>query len=97
MRRQFHFPPGEFPDAVVLRLSQWRVVQLHRLDLALAIYGTITLLRKQRLLPKVRGALTEAPRKRTYALEKLQPPLSKLMNRLLIAQQVRQGAPNGLF
>ena len=97
MRRRFHFPPGEFPDAVVWRLSQWRLVQLHRLDLVLAIYGTIALLAKQRLLPKARGALTEAPRKRTYALEKLQPPLSKLMNRLLIAQQARQGASNGLF
>jgi hypothetical protein len=55
------------------------------------------LLAKQRLLPKARRALTEAPRKRTYSLEKLQPPLSKLMNRLLIAQQARQGASNGLF
>jgi len=91
------FSPWEFPDAVVLRLSQWRLVQLHRLDLVLAIYGTIALLAKQRLLPKARRALTEAPRKRTYSLEKLQPPLSKLMNRLLIAQQARQGASNGLF
>jgi hypothetical protein len=97
MRRRFHFPPGEFPDAVVLRLSQWRLVQLHRLDLVLAIYGTIALLAKQRLLPKARRALTEAPRKRTYSLEKLPPPLSKLMNRLLIVQQARQGASNGLF
>ena len=97
MRRRFHFPPGEFPDAVVSRLSQWRLVQLHRLDLVLAIYGTIALLAKQRLLPKARRALTEAPRKRTYSLEKLKPPLSKVMNRLLIAQQVRQGASNGLF
>jgi len=91
------FSPWEFPDAVVLRLSQWRLVQLHRLDLVLAIYGTIALLAKQRLLPKARRALTEAPRKRSYSLEKLQPPLSKLMNRLLIAQQARQGASNGLF
>ena len=97
MRRRFHFPPGEFPDAVVLRLSQWRLVQLHRLDLVLAIYGTIALLAKQRLLPKARRALTEAPRERSYSLEKLQPPLSKLMNRLLIVQQARQGASNGLF
>ena len=97
MRRRFHFPPGEFPDAVVLRLSQWRVVQMHRLDLVLAIYGTLALLAKQRLLPKARGALTEPPRKRTYALEKLLPPLSKLMNRLLTAQQVRRGASNGLI
>ena len=87
MRRRFHFPPGEFPDAVVLRLSQWRLVQLHRLDLVLAIYGTIALLAKQRLLPKARRALTEAPRERSYSLEKLQPPLSKLINRLLIAQR----------
>ena len=97
MRRRFHFPPGEFPDAVVLRLSQWRLVQLHRLDLILAIYGTVALLAKQRLLPKARRALTEAPRKRIYSLEKLQPPLSQLMNRLLIAQRVRQGASNDLF
>ncbi len=97
MRRRFHFPPGEFPDAAVWRLSQWRLVQLHRLNLVLAIYGTIALLTKQRLLPKARRALTEAPRKRTYTLEKLQTPLSKLMNRLLIAQQIRQGASNGLF
>jgi hypothetical protein len=97
MRRRLHFPPGEFPAAVVWRLSQWRVVQLHRLDLVLAIYGSIALLRKQRLLAKVRGALTEPPRKRTYALEILQPRLSKLINHLLIADQVRQGAPNGLF
>ena len=97
MRRRFRFPPGEFPDAVVLRLSQWRLVQLHRLDLILAIYGTVALLTKQRLWRKARRALTEAPRKRIYSLEKLQQPLSQLMNRLLIAQRVRQGAPNDLF
>ena len=97
MRRQFYFPPGEFPDAVVLRLSQWRLVQLHRLDLILAIYGTVALLANQRLLPKARRALTEAPRKRIYSLKKVQPPLSQLMNRLLIAQRVRQGASNDLF
>jgi hypothetical protein len=97
MRRRFHFPPGEFPDAVVLRLSQWRLVQLHRLDLVLAIYGTIALLAKQRLLPKARRALTEAPRKRIYSLEKFQQPLSQLMNRLLNAQRVRHGASNDSF
>jgi hypothetical protein len=97
MRRRFHFPPGEFPDAVALRLSQWRLVQLHRLDLILAIYGTVALLAKQRLLRQARRALTEAPRKRIYSLEKFQQPLSKLMNRLLLAQRVRQGASNDLF
>jgi hypothetical protein len=97
MRRRFHFPPGEFPDAVVLRLSQWRLVQVRRLDLILAIYGTVALLAKQRLWPKARRALTEAPRKRIYSLEKFRQPLSKLMNRLLIAQRVRQGASNDLF
>jgi hypothetical protein len=96
MRRRLHFPPGEFPAAVVLRLSQWRLVQLHRLNLVLAIYGTVALLAKQRLLPKARPALTEAPRKRTCSLEKLKPPLTKVMKRLL-RQQVRQGASNGLF
>jgi hypothetical protein len=97
MRRRFHFPPGEFPDAVVLRLSQWRLVHLHHLNLVLAIYGTVALLAKQRLWPKARRALTEAPRKRTYSLEELQPPLSKLMNDLRLAEQVRQGAQNGVF
>ena len=97
MRRRFHFPPGEFPDAVVLRLSLWRLVQLRRLDLTLAIYGTFALSAKQRLWPKARQALTEAPRKRIYSLEKFQQPLSQLMNRLLIAQRVRQGASNDLF
>jgi len=96
MRRRFHFPPGEFPDAVVLRLSPWRLVQLHRLNLVLAIYGTLALLKKQRLLPKARRALTEAPRKRKYSLEELQPQLSKVMKHLL-KQQVRQGASNDLF
>jgi hypothetical protein len=96
MRRRFHFPPGEFPDAVVLRLSQWRVVQLHRLDLVLAIYGTVALLAKQRLLPKARRALTEPPRKRNYSLEKLRPRLSKVVERLL-KQQTRHGASSGLL
>jgi hypothetical protein len=96
MRRRFHFPPGEFPDAVVWQLSQWRLVQLRRLDLTLAIYGTVALLAKQRLWPKARRALAEAPRKRTCSLEKFQQPLSNLMN-LLIAQRVRQGASNDLF
>ena len=97
MRRRFLFPPGEFPDAVVSRLSLWRLVQLRRLDLILAIYGTFALSAKQRLWPKARQALTEAPRKRIYSLEKFQQPLSQLMNRLLIAQRVRQGASNDLF
>ena len=82
MRRQSPFPPGECPAAGVWRLSLWRVVHLRRLDLTLAIYGTFTLLTKQRLWPKARQALTEGPRKRTYSLEKLQRPLSCLMGRL---------------
>ena len=97
MRRRFHFPPGEFPAAVALRLSLWRVVQLRRLDLTLAIYGTLDLSAKQRLWPKARQALTEAPRKRVYRLEKFQQPLSQIMNRLLMAQRVRHGAVNDLF
>jgi hypothetical protein len=70
---------------------------LRRLDLTLAIYGTFTLWAKQQLWPKVRQALTEAPRKRIYALEKFEHPLSHLMNRLLNAERVRQGASNELF
>jgi hypothetical protein len=97
MRRRSHFPPGEFPDAVVLRLSLWRLMHLRRLDLTLAIYGTFALSVKQRLWPKARQALTEAPRKRVYAREKFQQPLSQLMNRLRIAQPARQGASNDLF
>jgi hypothetical protein len=58
-------------------------VQLRRLDLTLAIYGTLTLLDKQRLWPKARHALIEGARKRTYALEKFKQPLSHLINRLL--------------
>jgi hypothetical protein len=83
MRRRSHFPPGECPDAVGSRLSLWRVVHLRRLDLTLAIYGTFTLLAKQHLWPKARQALTEGPRKRTYSLEKLKSPFSRLMRRLL--------------
>jgi hypothetical protein len=83
MRRRFLFPPGEFPAAVVSRLSLWRVMHLRRLDLTLAIYGTFTLLEKQRLWPKARQALTEGPRKRIYSLHKFQYPLAHLMRRLL--------------
>src|ERR1039458_10140651 len=83
MRRRSHFPPGELPAAVVLRLSPWRVAQLHRIDLVLAIYGALALLAKQRLLAKVRPALTEAPRKRKYSLVTLQQPFAKVMKRLL--------------
>ena len=72
------------------RLSLWRVVHLRRLDLTLAIYGTLTLLHKQRLWPKARNALTEGARKRTYALEKFKHPLSHLINRLLKLRPVRK-------
>src|SRR5206468_12181548 len=91
MRRRFLFPPGAFPDAVVSRLSLWRVVHLRRLDLTLAIYGTCTLLQKQRLWPKARNALTEATRNRTYSLKKFRHPLSHLINRLLNLPPVRHG------
>ena len=91
------FPPGEFPAAVAVRLSLWRGVHLRRLDLTLAIYGTLALAAKQRLWPKARQALTEAPRKRVYRLDELQASLSQLMNRLRMAQHVRQGASNDLF
>ena len=83
MRRRSLFPPGECPAVVWSRLSLWRVVHLRRLDLTLAIYGTFTLLAKQRLWPKARQALTEGPRKRTHSLEKLRRPLFRLMRRLL--------------
>ena len=73
-------------------------MHLRRLDLTIAIYGTFTLLDKQRLWPKARNALIEGTRKRTYALEKFKRPLSHLMNRLLKRRPVRQGAlPNDLF
>ena len=97
MRRRWHFPPGEFPAAGAVRLSLWRLVHLRRLDLTLAIYGSLALAAKQRLWPKARQALPEAPRKRVYRLEKFQQPLSQLMHRLLSAQRVRQGAANDLF
>jgi hypothetical protein len=65
--------------------------------LTLAIYGRFALSVKQRLWPKARQALTEAPRKRVYRLEKLQHSLAELLNRLLLAQRTHQGAANGLF
>ena len=71
-------------------------MHLRRLDLTLAIYGTLSLSGKQRLWPKARQALTEAPRKRVYRLEKFQKPLSQIMKRLM-AKRVRQGASNDLF
>ena len=97
MRRRFLFPPGEFPVAATARLSLWRLVHLRRLDLTLAIYGRLALSVKQRLWPKARQALTEAPRKRTYRAERFQLPLAQLMDRLLIAQRAHQGASNDLF
>jgi hypothetical protein len=51
---------------------------------------TFPLSAKQRRWPKARQALREAPRKRIYSREKFPPPLSDRMNRLLIAQRVRQ-------
>ena len=97
MRRRSLFPPGEFPAAAVQRLSLWRLVHLRRLDLTLAIYGRFALSMKQRLWPKARQALTEAPRKRVYRLEQFQQSASELMNHLLIAQRDHQGASNDLF
>ena len=97
MRRPWPFPPGEFPAAAVSRLSGWRVVQMRRLDLVLAIYTTAALAVRQQHWPQARQALTEAPRKRTYAREKFLRPLSQLLHRLRSAQKHRQGAPNDLF
>jgi hypothetical protein len=97
MRKRSFFPPGEFPAAVAQRLSLWRLVHLRRLDLSLAIYGRFALSRKQRLWPKARQALTEAPRKRAYRLEQFQRSASELMNRLLMEQRDHQGASNDLF
>ena len=72
-------------------------MHLRRLDLTIAIYGTLTLTNKQRLWPKARNALMEGTRKRTYALEKFKRPLSHLINRLLKLRPVRQGVLNDLF
>ncbi len=71
-------------------------MHLRRLDLTLAIYGTCALAAKQRLWPKARQALTEAPRKRVYRLETFQQPLAQIMNRLM-AKRLHQGASNDLF
>jgi hypothetical protein len=68
---------------------------LHRIDLIVAIYGTLALSARQRLWYKALQALTEATRKRSYALEKYQQLLSEILN--LNAQQVRQGASYSLF
>ncbi len=73
------------------------MVHLRRLDLTLAIYGTLSLGDKQRRWPKARDALTEGPRKRTYALEKFKHSLSHLMNHLLNVRPVCPGASNDLF
>src|SRR5271157_2529498 len=97
MRRRSLFPPGEFPAAVAARPSLWRLVHLRRLDLTLAIYGRFALAVKQRLWPKARQALTEAPRKRVYRLEKFQASITELMNRLRLAQPAHPGASNDLF
>jgi hypothetical protein len=97
MRRRWLFPPGEFPAPVAWRLSLWRLVHLRRLDLTLAIYGRLALSAKQRLWPKARQALTEAPRQRADRAAKLRQPLSQLMNRLRAPQPLRPGAPNDLF
>jgi len=72
-------------------------MHLRRLDLTLAIYGRFALSVKQRLWPKARQALTEAPRKRVYRLEKFQQSIAELMNRLRLPQPVNQGASNDLF
>jgi hypothetical protein len=95
MRRRFHFPPGEFPAAAPPRLSQWRVVQLHRIDLIIAIYGSLALSARLWLWQKVLRALTEAKRKRVYSLDKYQQLLAELLN--LTARQPNQGARNALF
>jgi hypothetical protein len=71
-------------------------MHLRRLDLTLAIYGTLSLSAKQRLWPKARQALSEAPRKRVYRLEKFRKSLSQIMKRLM-AKRVRQGVSNDLF
>jgi hypothetical protein len=97
MKRRFLFPPGEFPAAVVPRLSLWRLMHLRRLDLTLAIYGRFALSVKQRLWPKARQALTEAPRKRIYRLGKFQQSISEIMTRFHLAQTVRPGASDDLF
>jgi hypothetical protein len=97
MRRRSLFPPGEFPAAVAERPSLWRLMHLRRLDLTLAIYGRFALAVKQRLWPKARQALTEAPRKRVYRLEKFQASITELMNRLRLAQPAHPGASNDLF
>jgi hypothetical protein len=70
-------------------------VQLHHIDFIVAIYGNLALSARQRLWYKALHALTEATRKRSYSLEKYQQRLSEILN--LTAQQVRQGASNGLF
>ena len=97
MRRRSLFPPGEFPAAVAQRPSLWRLVHLRRLDLTLAIYGRFALSVKQRLWPKARQALTEAPRQRISRLGKFQQSISELMTRIHLAQAVRPGASNDLF
>jgi hypothetical protein len=97
MRRRWLFPPGEFPAAVAPRLSLWRFVHLRRVDLTLAIYGRFALSVKQRLWPKARQALTEAPRKRVYRSQEFQQSVSELMNRLHLAQAVRTRGSNDLF
>ena len=98
MRRPWRFPPGGFPAAVASRLSLWRVVHLRRLDLTLAIYGTLSLGEKQRLWPQARNALSEGPRKRIGTLEKFNYSLSNLMSQLLNLRSFCQGALlNDLF
>jgi len=96
MRRRSLFPPGEFPVAAALPLSLWRIVHLRRLDLTLAIYGHGALSIKQRLWPKARQALTEAPRTRVGQSEKFRRTFSELQGRLLVAQRPSEGEPNGL-
>ena len=97
MRRRSFFPPGEFPAAVTARLSLWRLVHLRRLDLTLAIYGRFALAVKQRLWPKARQALTEAPRQRVYRLGGFQASITDLMNRLRREQPAHPGGSNDLF
>lgn len=97
MRKRWHFPPGELRAADTVRLSLWRLVHLRRLDLILAIYGKLALSAKQRLWPKARHALTEAPRERAEPADKLRQQFSQLMNRLQLAPGFQLGVPNELL
>lgn len=74
------FPRGVYPEFGTLPANRWRKIQLHRIDLVIAVYGGMPLTLSISKCARSGPAIQEGKRKRKNALHVISETFPTLIN-----------------